>query len=67
VPVGDRTLLTHARSRSGATGLRGDDLAAAVTVGRAHLSNFGAFASPERNLVLDVNDFDKTLSRPFET
>jgi len=29
--------------------------------GDAHLSNFGAFASPERNLVFDVNDFDETL------
>jgi uncharacterized protein (DUF2252 family) len=34
--------------------------------GDAHLSNFGAFASPERNLVLDVNDFDETLPGPFE-
>ena len=34
--------------------------------GDAHLSNFGAFASPERRLVLDVNDFDETLPGPFE-
>jgi uncharacterized protein (DUF2252 family) len=34
--------------------------------GDAHLSNFGAFASPERRLVLDVNDFDETLHGPFE-
>jgi uncharacterized protein (DUF2252 family) len=34
--------------------------------GDAHLSNFGAFASPERNLVIDVNDFDETLPGPFE-
>ena len=27
--------------------------------GDAHLSNFGAFASPERRLVFDVNDFDE--------
>ena len=32
--------------------------------GDAHLSNFGAFASPERNLVFDVNDFDETLPGP---
>ena len=32
----------------------------------AHLSNFGAFASPERRLVFDVNDFDETLPGPFE-
>lgn len=29
--------------------------------GDAHLSNFGLFASPERNLVFDINDFDETL------
>src|ERR1700685_4259891 len=34
--------------------------------GDAHLSNFGAFASPERNLVFDVNDFDEPLPGPFE-
>jgi len=34
--------------------------------GDAHLANFGAFASPERRLVFDVNDFDETLPGPFE-
>jgi uncharacterized protein (DUF2252 family) len=34
--------------------------------GDAHLSNFGAFASPERQLLFDVNDFDETLPGPFE-
>jgi uncharacterized protein (DUF2252 family) len=34
--------------------------------GDAHLSNFGAFASPSRRLVFDVNDFDETLPGPFE-
>src|SRR2546429_4746582 len=34
--------------------------------GDAHLSNFGAFASPERILMFDVNDFDETLPGPFE-
>jgi uncharacterized protein (DUF2252 family) len=34
--------------------------------GDAHLSNFGIYASPERNLVFDVNDFDETLPGPFE-
>ena len=34
--------------------------------GDAHLSNFGAFASPGRRLVFDVNDFDETLPGPFE-
>ncbi|HEV8222673.1 MAG TPA: DUF2252 domain-containing protein [Streptosporangiaceae bacterium] len=34
--------------------------------GDAHLSNFGLFASPERLLLFDVNDFDETLPGPFE-
>ncbi len=34
--------------------------------GDAHLSNFGGFASPERTLVFDLNDFDETLPGPFE-
>ena len=34
--------------------------------GDAHLSNFGAFASPERTLLFDLNDFDETLPGPFE-
>jgi uncharacterized protein (DUF2252 family) len=34
--------------------------------GDAHLSNFGVFQSPDRRLVFDLNDFDETLSGPFE-
>ncbi|HEY3828879.1 MAG TPA: DUF2252 domain-containing protein [Solirubrobacteraceae bacterium] len=34
--------------------------------GDAHLSNFGVFASPERQLMFDVNDFDETLPGPWE-
>jgi uncharacterized protein (DUF2252 family) len=34
--------------------------------GDAHLSNFGAYASPERHLVFDANDFDETLRGPWE-
>ena len=34
--------------------------------GDAHLCNFGLFASPERNLVFDINDFDETLPGPWE-
>jgi uncharacterized protein (DUF2252 family) len=34
--------------------------------GDAHLSNFGAFAAPDRRLVFSVNDFDETLPGPFE-
>jgi uncharacterized protein (DUF2252 family) len=39
---------------------------AAQLCGDAHLSNFGLFASPERRLLFDVNDFDETLPGPFE-
>jgi len=34
--------------------------------GDAHLSNFGLYASPERALVFDLNDFDETLPGPWE-
>jgi uncharacterized protein (DUF2252 family) len=34
--------------------------------GDAHVSNFGLFASPERQLVFDINDFDETLPGPWE-
>ncbi len=34
--------------------------------GDAHLSNFGGFGSPERQLLFDLNDFDETLPGPFE-
>lgn len=57
----------------GAAAVMACDLAAApnsgITVqlcGDAHLSNFGAFAAPDRQLVFDVNDFDETLPGPFE-
>ncbi len=42
------------------TGLR------AQLCGDAHLANFGAFASPERQLLFDLNDFDETLPGPWE-
>jgi uncharacterized protein (DUF2252 family) len=42
------------------TGLR------AQLCGDCHLSNFGAFAAPDRSLVFGVNDFDETLPGPFE-
>jgi uncharacterized protein (DUF2252 family) len=47
----------------------GDTPASGLTAqlcGDAHLSNFGAFASPDRELVFDVNDFDETLPGPWE-
>jgi uncharacterized protein (DUF2252 family) len=36
------------------------------TCGDCHLQNFGAFATPERNIVFDINDFDETLPAPWE-
>jgi uncharacterized protein (DUF2252 family) len=37
-----------------------------VLCGDAHLSNFGVFATPERNLVFDINDFDEAYPGPWE-
>ena len=48
---------------------RGDAATPASTsqlCGDAHLSNFGLFGSPERQLLFDVNDFDETLPGPWE-
>ncbi|MFT3860812.1 DUF2252 domain-containing protein [Micropruina sp.] len=57
----------------GAAALMAHDLAptptSGITVqacGDAHLSNFGLYASPERALVFDLNDFDETLPAPWE-
>jgi uncharacterized protein (DUF2252 family) len=57
----------------GAAKIMASDLAGTPTAGfisqlcgDAHLSNFGVFASPERRLVFDLNDFDETLPGPFE-
>ena len=57
----------------GAALIMASDLAASghtgITVqlcGDAHMSNFGLFASPERSLVFDINDFDETLPGPWE-
>jgi uncharacterized protein (DUF2252 family) len=38
----------------------------AQACGDAHLSNFGAFAAPDRRLVFDLNDFDESLPGPWE-
>jgi uncharacterized protein (DUF2252 family) len=57
----------------GAAAIMASDLAATPQsgiqvqlCGDAHLANFGGFASPERDLVLDINDFDETLPGPWE-
>src|SRR5579885_2391861 len=57
----------------GAASIMATDLAATPVTGLrvqacgdAHLMNFGEFATPERRLVFDVNDFDETLPGPWE-
>jgi uncharacterized protein (DUF2252 family) len=57
----------------GSAGLMAHDLASTPTTGirvqacgDCHLLNFGLFATPERNLVFDINDFDETLPAPWE-
>jgi uncharacterized protein (DUF2252 family) len=57
----------------GAAAVMASDLSATPTsgihvqlCGDAHLANFGAFGSPERKLLFDINDFDETLPGPWE-
>ena len=71
-PLGPHVgVAVHVLSRGGADhGLRPREHAQlGLTVqacGDAHLLNFGVFASPERTLLFDVNDFDETLPGPWE-
>ena len=57
---GAALIMAHDLAGSAQTGLR------TQLCGDAHLSNFGAFASPERALVFDLNDFDETAPGPWE-
>lgn len=57
----------------GAATVMASDLATTPTTGievhlagDAHLANFGGYATPERNLVFGINDFDETLPGPWE-
>ena len=57
----------------GAAAIMAADLASTPTsglrvqaCGDAHLMNFGGFATPERNIFFDINDFDETLPAPWE-
>ena len=57
----------------GSAGVMAADLAKAPTTGLrvqacgdAHLANFGGFATPERNIIFDINDFDETLPAPWD-
>ena len=57
---GSATVMAHDLATAATTGIE------VQACGDAHLLNFGLFATPERNLVFDVNDFDETLPGPWE-
>lgn len=57
---GSAGLMAHDLSKTPNTGLR------VQACGDCHLLNFGLFATPERNLIFDINDFDETLPAPWE-
>ena len=74
VPVRDgRMMVSPFTYFRGSPAVMAHDLAATPTTtirpqvcGDAHVGNFGIFASPERRLVFDLNDFDETLPGPFD-
>jgi len=57
---GSAGLMAYDLSTTPSTGLR------VQACGDCHVLNFGVFATPERNLVFDMNDFDETLPAPWE-
>ena len=57
---GSAALMAYDLARTPTHGLR------VQACGDCHLLNFGLFATPERNLVFDLNDFDETLPAPWE-
>jgi uncharacterized protein (DUF2252 family) len=57
---GAATVMAHDIARGPGTGMVGH------ICGDAHASNFGFYASPERRLIIDVNDFDETIVGPWE-
>jgi uncharacterized protein (DUF2252 family) len=57
---GSPIVMAHDLAATPVTGIR------AQICGDAHLMNFGVYASPERNLLFDINDFDETLPGPWE-
>lgn len=57
---GAAALMAHDLASTPVSGIR------VQACGDAHLSNFGFYASPERELVFDLNDFDETLPAPWE-
>jgi uncharacterized protein (DUF2252 family) len=57
---GSAAVMAYDLSRTPVSGIR------VQACGDCHLLNFGAFATPERNVIFDVNDFDETLPAPWE-
>jgi len=57
---GSAALMAADLATTAASGLR------VQACGDAHLMNFGGFATPERNVIFDINDLDETLPAPFE-
>jgi uncharacterized protein (DUF2252 family) len=57
---GSSGLMAHDLATTPSTGIR------VQACGDCHLFNFGLFATPERNLIFDINDFDETLPAPWE-
>lgn len=57
---GSAGLMAYDLAKTPVTGLR------VQACGDCHLMNFGLFATPERNLIFDINDFDETLPAPWE-
>jgi uncharacterized protein (DUF2252 family) len=57
---GSAAVMAADLSRTPSTGLR------VQACGDCHLMNFGGFATPERNILFDINDFDETLPAPWE-
>jgi len=57
---GSAGLMAYDLAQTPSTGLR------VQACGDCHLLNFGLFATPERNLIFDINDFDETLPAPWE-
>ena len=60
LPASSAGLMAYDLATTPSTGLR------VQACGDCHLLNFGLFATPERNLVFDINDFDETLPAPWE-
>jgi uncharacterized protein (DUF2252 family) len=57
---GSAAVMAAELAETQATGIR------VQVCGDCHLMNFGGFATPERNIVFDINDFDETLSAAWE-